>query len=61
MTYDEKGIPISAKCSACGEQMLQCVPRRLDPIDGIAWFAAQLRLHIEQNHLQAWTGGSSVQ
>jgi hypothetical protein len=61
MRYDENSIPVSAKCSLCGEEMPQGAPRIMNPIDNIAWFAAQFRLHVERNHLQVWTGKSYVQ
>jgi hypothetical protein len=50
MRYDENSIPVSAKCSQCGEQMPQSMPRITDPIDNITWFAAQFSLHVAQNH-----------
>ena len=31
--YDENGIPVSAKCSLCGQHMLQGTPRITDPIE----------------------------
>jgi hypothetical protein len=36
--YDENGIPVSAKCSLCGEQMPQSTPRITDPIANVEWF-----------------------
>jgi hypothetical protein len=48
--YDENGIPISAKCSTCGEQMPQGVPRITNPIDNVEWFATQFSLHVAQSH-----------
>jgi hypothetical protein len=50
MSYDENSIPVSAKCSLCGERMPQGRPRITNPIDNIEWFAAQFRLHVAQNH-----------
>jgi len=48
--YDENSIPVSAKCSICGKQMPQGKPRITNPIDNVAWFAAQFELHLLQNH-----------
>ena len=48
--YDENGIPVSAKCSLCGEVMLQGTPRIMNPIENVEWFAAQFRLHMTQIH-----------
>jgi hypothetical protein len=59
ITYDENSIPVSAKCSLCGEQMPQNKPRIMNPIDNVAWFAAQLEIHREQRHLEIATGKSS--
>jgi hypothetical protein len=33
--YDDNGIPVSAKCSLCGEQMLQGKPRITNPIENL--------------------------
>lgn len=48
--YDENGIPVSAKCSLCGEQMPQGKPRITTPIENVAWFSAQFSLHVTQSH-----------
>ena len=61
MSYDQNSIPVSAKCSLCGEQMPQSVPRIADPMDSVEWFAAQFRVHIARIHLEAWRGKSRVQ
>jgi len=50
LRYDENSIPVSAKCSMCGEQMPQSTPRITNSIDNVAWFAAQFGLHIAQIH-----------
>jgi hypothetical protein len=50
MRYDENSIPVSAKCSMCGKQMPQGSPRLTNPIDNVAWFAAQFDLHLLENH-----------
>ena len=50
MRYDENSIPVSAKCSMCGEQMSQSKPRITNPIENVEWFAAQFGLHVAQNH-----------
>ncbi len=55
MKYDENSIPVSAKCSTCGVQMPQCVPRITNPIDNVEWFAAQFGLHVAQSHPSAAT------
>jgi hypothetical protein len=60
MSYDKNSIPVSAKCSLCGEQMPQGSPV-MNPIRDIAWFAAQFRVHVARSHLLAWTGKSRVQ
>ena len=48
--YDENGIPVSAKCSQCGEQMTQAQPRIMNPIENVEWFAAQFGLHVVKSH-----------
>jgi hypothetical protein len=48
--YDENGIPVSAKCSLCGEKMPQGTPRIMNPTENVAWFAAQFGLHVAHNH-----------
>jgi hypothetical protein len=48
--YDQNGIPVSAKCSACGEQMPQAKPRIVEPMENVAWFAAQFDLHAKRMH-----------
>jgi hypothetical protein len=48
--YDENGIPVSTKCSTCGEQMPQSTPRITNPIENVKWFAAQFSLHVAQSH-----------
>ena len=48
--YDENGIPVSAKCSMCGEHMPQGVPRIMNPIENVEWFATQFGLHVAQTH-----------
>lgn len=50
LRYDENSIPVSAKCSMCGMQMPQREPRITNPIENVAWFAAQFDLHLLQNH-----------
>jgi len=47
---DVNGVPISAKCSKCGEQMPQGSPRITNPIDNVAWFGAQFSEHVAQFH-----------
>jgi hypothetical protein len=61
MNYDGNSIPVSAKCSLCGEQMPQGTPRFMNSIDAVGWFAAQFRVHVARIHLLVWTGKSSVQ
>ena len=61
MGYDENSIPVSAKCSLCGEQMPRGTQRIMDSIDNVAWFAAQFRLHVARTHLLVWTGKPRVQ
>ena len=61
MRYDENSTPVAAKCSLCGEHMPQGTPRILNPINNVAWFAAQFRLHVARAHLLVWTGKSRVQ
>jgi len=48
--YDDNGIPISAKCSLCGERMLQSTPRISSPIENVEWFATQFKLHTARSH-----------
>ena len=50
MRYDENSIPVSAKCSMCGEQMRQSTPRIVNPIENVEWFAAQFSIHSAQIH-----------
>lgn len=50
MRCDENSIPVSAKCSLCGEQMAQGTPRITNPIENVAWFSSQFGLHVAQNH-----------
>jgi hypothetical protein len=50
MRYDENSIPVSAKCSMCGEQMTQSKPRIMNSIDNVEWFATQFGLHVAQSH-----------
>jgi hypothetical protein len=50
MRYDENSIPVSAKCSFCGEQMAQSTPRITNPIENVAWFSSQFGLHVAQSH-----------
>ena len=61
LSYDENSIPVSAKCSLCGEKMLQHEPRIRNRVENVEWFAAQFRFHIARIHLEAWTGESRVQ
>jgi hypothetical protein len=61
MSYDENRIPVSAKCSLCGEQMPQGTPRIMNSIRNVAWFAVQFRLHVARTHLLVWTGKPRVQ
>jgi hypothetical protein len=49
--YDVNSIPVAAKCSLCGEQMLRGTPRIMNSIDNVVWFAAQFRLHVARIHL----------
>ena len=51
--YDENGIPVSAKCSLCGEMMPQGVPRITNPIENVSWFATQFGLHVAGIHPDA--------
>jgi hypothetical protein len=50
MRCDENGIPVSAKCSVCGEQMPQAKPRIVEPTENVAWFAAQFDIHVKRMH-----------
>ena len=61
MIYDEKCIPVSAKCSLCGEAMPQRKTRIKNTLENIEWLTAQFRLHVARMHLEAWTGKSLVQ
>ncbi len=61
MRYDENSIPVTAKCSLCGEQMPQGTPRIMNSIKNVAWFEAQFRLHVARTHSLVWTGQSRVQ
>ena len=60
LKYDENSIPVSAKCSACGESMPQSMPRIANPIDNVEWFAAQFGLHVERSHLHAAARNNDV-
>jgi hypothetical protein len=35
MNYDENSIPVSAKCSLCGEKMPQGTPRIMNSINNV--------------------------
>ena len=50
LIYNENSIPVSAKCSVCGEQMTQAQPRIMNPIENVEWFAAQFGLHVVKSH-----------
>ena len=50
LKYDENSIPVSAKCSLCGERMPQSTPRITNPIDNVEWFAGQFGLHVAHIH-----------
>jgi hypothetical protein len=47
---DENGIPISAKCSNCGELMAQAQPRIMNPMENVEWFTSQFALHVAKSH-----------
>jgi hypothetical protein len=49
-SYYGNSIPLSAKCSICGERMPQSTPRIMNPMDNVEWFAAQFRLHVSEIH-----------
>jgi hypothetical protein len=34
----------------CGEHMPQGVPRIMNPIENVEWFATQFGLHVAQTH-----------
>jgi hypothetical protein len=59
LKYDGNGIPISAKCSACGSTMPQSSPRITNPIDNVAWFRDQFSLHVAESHPTIETPKSS--
>ena len=59
MRYDENSIPVSAKCSLCGEKMPQGTPRMMNPIENVEWFAAQFSIHVAQIHPPAASQKSS--
>lgn len=50
MSHDENSIPVTAKCSLCGEQMQQHTPRITNPIENVEWFSSQFARHVMQNH-----------
>jgi hypothetical protein len=50
MRYDENSIPVSAKCSICGEKMPQSGSRTNSTIENVEWFTSQFNLHVLQNH-----------
>jgi hypothetical protein len=47
---DVNGIPISAKCSACGAVMPQSSQRIINPMDNVSWFGAQFSQHVAEFH-----------
>jgi len=61
MGYDQNSIPVSAKCSFCGEQMPRDTPRTMNSTNKVAWFAANFRLHVARAHLLVWSGKSRAQ
>jgi len=46
---DVNSIPVSAKCSSCGESMPQS-ESRLEPMDKVGWFTAQFEEHKALKH-----------
>ena len=50
MRCDENSIPVSAKCSLCGEMMPQSTPRITNPMENVDWFSSQFGLHVAQSH-----------
>jgi hypothetical protein len=44
-TYDADMQPISAKCSACGEQMPAPPPNTRDAVDAIIWLSRHFLQH----------------
>ena len=61
MSHDENSIPVTAKCSLCGEQMPRDTPRIMNSMNKVAWFEAHFRLHVARAHLLVWSGKSRVQ
>lgn len=47
---DVNGVPVSAKCSACGEEMPQGEPRGTTRELSLKWFQQQFALHSRQKH-----------
>jgi hypothetical protein len=47
---DVNDVPISAKCSECGEKIPQCRPWVTSKELNLKWFADQFSVHKSQKH-----------
>jgi hypothetical protein len=50
ITYDRNRYPVTARCSACQEQMRQGPTRATTSADNAKWFAEQFKIHVGQKH-----------
>lgn len=48
--YDEEYHPVSAVCSACGEEMPKGKPREATSGEMVEWFSAQFHFHVRRKH-----------
>ena len=50
LQYDSAMLPISGKCSACGEQMPSPPSDPRDNVDAVLWFSHHFLIHRKANH-----------
>jgi len=48
--YDAKNFPMSANCTACGEEMPRGELRTVFIGEKLRWFKSQFDLHLKQKH-----------
>jgi len=48
--YNSNSHPVSAKCSACADQMPLMESKGASSAESIKWFAIQFDLHVRQKH-----------
>jgi hypothetical protein len=50
LIYDEKGFPVSANCTACGEEIPRGELRTVFIGEKLRWFKTQFDLHLKRRH-----------